>query len=360
MNNTIRVGTLFGIPFYVHPSWFLILALVTFSSGNGLAHQFPNLAGGLPWIWGFLTAILMFASVLAHELGHSWVAIQRGIEVKSITLFLFGGLANLDREPKTPGEAFWVAIAGPIVSLLLFFILTFASVGTGLSGFIANILGVLASVNLALALFNLIPGLPLDGGNILKAAIWKVTGNPYKGVIFAGKVGQLFGVIAMISGLFGNFWNVIIGWFLWQNASQFAQSAKVQNQLQGFNAIDAISSNSPIISETVSLREFANDYVIGKNTWRQFLVINSEGKLQGVLKVDDLKSVSTSQWPQVLVKELTQPLAISESIKPEQSLLEVATLLEQLKVQELPVINAEGIVLGILEKTTLIRLLQTA
>ena len=177
MNSTFRVGNLFGIPFYVHPSWFLVVALVTWTYGTGLAEEFPSLGAALPWVLGLMAALLLFASVLAHELGHSLVAIRQGIGVKSITLFLFGGLANLEKESETPADAFWVAIAGPLVSLVLFGLLTAIGIGTGVSGALAVLLGLLASVNLALALFNLIPGLPLDGGNILKALVWGVHGD---------------------------------------------------------------------------------------------------------------------------------------------------------------------------------------
>lgn len=226
MNGTIRVGNLFGIPFYIHPSWFFVLGLVTLSYSSGLAAQFPQLGAALAVILGLLTALLLFGSVVAHELGHSFVALRQGIDVKSITLFIFGGLASLEKESETPAEAFWVAIAGPLVSLLLFGMLTGVGIAIAPSGPLAAILGVLASVNLALALFNLIPGLPLDGGNILKALVWKITGNPYKGVVFASRVGQIFGWIAIASGLlplllsgsFANFWNLLVGFFLLQNA----------------------------------------------------------------------------------------------------------------------------------------------
>ncbi len=139
MNGTIRVGNLFGIPFYIHPSWFLVLGLVTWSYSGGLAAQFPQLSGGLALLLGFITALSLFASVVAHELGHSFVAISQGINVKSITLFIFGGLATLDQESKTPGAAFWVAIAGSLVSLLLFASITvigFTTIATGsISGY---------------------------------------------------------------------------------------------------------------------------------------------------------------------------------------------------------------------------------
>ena len=365
MNGTIRVGNLFGIPFYIHPSWFFIFALVTWTYGNRLAVTFPLLGVGLPLVLGLITALLLFASVLAHELGHSFVAKSQGIEVKSINLFLFGGLASLDKESKTPAEAFWVAIAGPLVSLLLFGLFTL--IGANLTtGPLATILGLLASINLALALFNLIPGLPLDGGNILKAIVWKITGNPYKGTVFAGRVGQIFGWIAIASGLlpilisgsFANLWNLLIGWFLLQNATQFSQYAKVQDKLSSLKAEDAISPNSPMILESLTLREFANEYVIGKDTWGRFLVTDEQGYFVGAIAIDALKTIPVDVWPRTLVKELVQPVDPTNTIKPDQSLLDVVTLLEQKQIFQLPVIRENGVLVGLVEKSSIINLLQ--
>ncbi|MFS8116995.1 MAG: site-2 protease family protein [Microcoleus sp.] len=359
MNSTFRVGNLFGIPFYVNASWFLVLGLVTWQYGGALAGLFPTLGPVAPWLLGLFSALLLFASVLAHELGHSWVAIKQGIGVKSISLFLFGGLANLERESKTPAEAFWVAIAGPLVSLLLSGLLTAIGIGAALTGPAAAIVQLLASINLVLALFNLIPGLPLDGGNILKAIVWKITGNPYKGVIFASRVGQIIGWIAIATGIFGNIWNLVIGWFLLQNAGQSAQYATVQNELAGLTAADALTTESPIVPENLSLREFANNYVIGStHTWRRFLVTDDAGQLVGAIDLDDIKTIPTGTWPQVLVKELVKPIEFSTTVKPELSLLEVVTLLETLKVQELPVIRENGVLVGLVEKAEIARLLQ--
>lgn len=364
MNGSFRVGNLFGIPFYINSSWFLVLALVTFSYGSQLATQF-NLGIILPWILGLCAALLLFTSVLAHELGHSFVAIKQGIEVKSITLFLFGGLATLERESKTPGEAFWVAIAGPLVSFILFSIFTAIGLFTDISGALAAVVQLLAYINLVIGTFNLIPGLPLDGGNILKSLVWKITGNPYKGVLFAGRVGQFFGWVAIISGLipilifgsFSNFWNILIGSFLLQNAGIAAQSANLQDKLAKFTAADAITPDSPVIFAHLSLREFANEYVIGKTPWRKFLVIDESGKFLGELLVDDLKHIPTHEWPITPVKSLMKPANI-RFVKSTQNLLEVVTKLEEYKVTELPVIDENGVVLGILEKSGIKTLLQ--
>ncbi|MGB3239572.1 MAG: site-2 protease family protein [Geitlerinemataceae cyanobacterium] len=359
MNGSFRVGSLFGIPFFINQSWFLILALVTLN----YATRFLSLGGILPWIMGLFLALLLFASVLAHELGHSVVAQRQGIEVQSITLFLFGGLASLDRESKTPSQAFWVAIAGPVVSLMLFGVFTALQTLPVVDPFPA-VFQLLASINLVLALFNLIPGLPLDGGNVLKAIVWKVTGNPYKGVVFASRVGQAIGWSAIGLGVLmlfantGGFWTILIGWFLLQNAGRSAQSATLQQKLSDLTAKDAVTPNSPIVPADLSLREFANTFIIGQKEWRQFLVTEGDGKLLGAIVADDLRHVSTSEWPTVSVRELTKPVESTTTVRSNQSLLEVVNLLEEKKLTELPVVAENGAIVGILEKASVIRLLQ--
>lgn len=368
MNGSFRVGNLFGIPFFINASWFLVLGLVTLDYGGFLAANFSDLGAGLPWILGLVTALLLFASVLAHELGHSFVALSQGIEVKSITLFLFGGLASLERESKTPAEAFWVAIAGPLVSISIFGLLTGISLVAGLTGPLAAMVGLLAYINLVLALFNLIPGLPLDGGNILKSIVWKITNNPYKGIIFASRVGQAFGWIAIASGFLPiifsappNFWNIIIGWFLLQNAGRSAQYGSVQDALAGLTAADAVTPDSPIVSATeeLSVREFVNQYVIGKSTeWNRFLVTDDKGQLLGAIVVSDFNAIPTSQWPQVTVRELVKPVESLATVPEKTSLLEVAMLLEQKQVGELTVVSETGALVGLVERDSIRRILQ--
>ncbi len=359
MNGNIRVGSLFGIPFYINSSWFLVLALVTFSYGSGLAEQFSNLPGFIPWLSGFVAALLLFASVLAHELGHSLVAIKQGVGVNSITLFLFGGLASLEKESKTPAEAFWVAIAGPAVSFLLFGLFFGLNTVLPLGGPVGAVIQLLAYINLVLALFNLIPGLPLDGGNILKSLVWKITGNAYKGVIFAGRVGQIFGWVAILLAslqlfLYGNInalWAILIGFFLLQNAGSAAQSASVQNKLSRLKASDAVTPDSPVVAENISLREFANEYVIGQKKWQKFIVTNEMGHFLGTLSVDDMKLVSTQEWPNTSVREITKLEDARNTIQGERTLLEAVMMLEEKQLSQLTVLDEQNRVLGLLEKS---------
>ena len=403
--NGIRLGSLFGIPFFINPSWFIVFALVTWTEGLELAQAF-QLSGALPWLLGMVTAVLMFSSVVLHELGHSLVAMRQGIEVKSITLFIFGGLASLAEESKTPGDAFWVAIAGPIVSFVLFGFFTLAQSNPTLPAYILGILGLLGSINLLLGLFNLIPGLPLDGGNVLKAIVWKLTGKPYKGVAFASRFGQFFGWCGVILGLnavfgnvlgqilaqvvgvigasaasnpmlgsllgsllpitlilaailqFGSVWTLFIGLFLLQNANRSAQTAVIQEELSGLTAADATYPDSPIVQAHLSLREFANQYLIGSDkTWKQYLVVDDQRALVGTLDPDALKTISTSQWWDVNVESLMQPSDALDTVAADEPLLD---MMMQYTQQPMPplVVQDGTTVVGIIEQASVVEMMK--
>jgi Zn-dependent protease/predicted transcriptional regulator len=364
MNGNIRIGNLFGIPFFINPSWFLVLGLVTWSYGANLT-QFPELTGIMPWFLGLVAALLLFSSVLAHELGHSFVAIAQGIPVKSITLFIFGGLATLEKESETPLQAFLVAIAGPLVSVLLFGLFSVIVATLPLTLPLKAIISLVAYINLVLALFNMIPGLPLDGGNVLKSIVWKITGNPNKGVIFAGRVGQVIGWLAISLGILsilgisqiGSFWTLLIGLFLLQNAGFAAQSAVVQDKLSQYQAQDAVIADSPIVSIHLTVREFVNDYVIGKERWKKFLVVNENQQLLGAITTEALKQIPTSQWNEIYLNELVKPVPEDDIVPANTSLLEVAKTIETKNARELVVVNETGEVLGLLEKASIINLM---
>ena len=359
MNGNFRLGSLFGIPFYLNASWFLVLLFFSWTYGNGLAAQFPDLVGIGPWILGLGTAILLFSSVLAHELGHSLVAMQQGIEVKSITLFLFGGLASLEEESKTPAGAFAIAIAGPAVSVLLWALLSYGGMRLPISGPIAAIVGFLATINLFLALFNMIPGLPLDGGNVLKAAVWKITGNRYRGIKIAARAGQVVGGVAIASSILSlSVWNALIGWFLYQNAGQALQSSKLQEELSQYTAADVVTEGEFVIGHHESLRQLANQAIPYQGKVSRFLVVDEQGQLVGSVNLEDLNTVSTQQWPQVSVKELLQSTVLPPVVQSHQSLLDIVTLLDKEKLQTLIVVKESGALVGLLEKAAIRRLLQ--
>lgn len=361
--SSIRVGNLFGIPFFINPSWFIVFGLVTLFYSSDLSAMY-QLGGAVPLLLGMVTALLMFGSVLLHELGHSAAAMRQGIEVKSITLFIFGGIASLGEESKTPGGAFWVAISGPLVSFVLFGL--FAGIGlfTSISGPLAAIISLLAYINLVLGIFNLIPGLPLDGGNVLKSIVWKITGKPYKGIAFASRVGQVFGWLGIALGanaifgiteqfgvsLIGSPWTLLIGWFLLQNAGRSAQSAAVQEQLSGLTAADAIYEPSPVVAADLSLREFANQHLIGSATpWKKYLVVDGDRHLLGEIAVDDIKTVPTMNWWDVPVRELMHPVALPQ-VPAGELLIDVLPKLSDEAVHTIVVMSDRDEVVGILER----------
>lgn len=367
MNGSFRIGNLFGIPFYINISWFFVLALVTFNYGIGLAFQFPWLGNGVSIALGFVAALLLFSSVLLHELGHSFAAKQQGINVHSITLFLFGGMARLERESDTPTGAFGVAIAGPLVSVGIFALLTAINVTLPLVGPLAAILTLLAYINLALALFNLIPGLPLDGGNVLKAVVWKLTGNRYTGTRVAGWLGQGIGWLAIGFGFLsilgltngGSFWTILIGWFLLQNAGRAAQSAAFEERIGELTVADAVTVESPIVFADLTLREFSDQVVLTTSgSWRRFLVKDVDGTLVGTITLDDLKTVPTSEWSNYSVRHLTKPVSQDIMVTSDLPLLAALEKLEERRASSLTVIRENGAVVGLLEKISVLRLLQ--
>ncbi|MDB9525988.1 site-2 protease family protein [Oscillatoria sp. CS-180] len=368
MNGNLRAGSLFGIPFYVNVSWFLVLALITWDYGSGLAMAFPALPGTTPWLLGLVSALLLFGSVLAHELGHSFAAMQQGIGVNSITLFLFGGLAALEKESESPSGAFKVAIAGPAISLVLFLTLFTAGRVLSLSGPVGAIVSLLAYINLALGLFNLLPGLPLDGGNVLKSIVWQATGNPYKGVAFASRAGQVIGWLgiglgaASILGIssFGSVWTLVVGWFLLSNANRSAQSATVQQRLDGLTAEDALTTNSPIVASHTSLRSFADNILLDSSgRWHKYWVVDETGQLVGTVTLDALQDVPRDRWASTPVSTVMTPQASLPTVSSDQSLLDVVKLIEEKKLPVLAVIRDNGTLLGLLEKRSIIQLLQS-
>ncbi|MEO0456569.1 MAG: site-2 protease family protein [Cyanobacteria bacterium P01_A01_bin.114] len=367
MNGNFRVGSLFGIPFFLNVSWFFVLALTTLNFGGGLAAQFPGL-GGSALVLGLVSGLLLFGSVLLHELGHSFAAQQRGIQVNSITLFLFGGLASLDDEAKTPAGAFWIAVAGPLVSLALFGILTGVASSGLVTGPAAAIVGLLAYINLILAAFNMLPGLPLDGGNVLKAIVWKITDNRYRGIRWASRAGQLLGWTAValgglsILGLsnIGSFWTLIIGWFMLQNAGRSAQSATLQEALTGLTAADAVLKDSPIIEVDRTLRELADAAIVaaGENRWQRFLVKDAEHQLVGTVALDVLKTVPSDQWADLRIRDFLKPVSQETQVQADQPLLDVMGQLERQGIQALAVTRENGTLVGLLEKAEIINRLQ--
>jgi Zn-dependent protease/CBS domain-containing protein len=365
-----RVGTLFGIPLLIDTSWFFVLVL--FSTGYALAWQaeYPAWQSAIAWTTGISMSLLFFASVLLHELGHSLVAKLQGIQVKSITLFFFGGVATIEQEPKTPSKAFQVAIAGPAVSLALFLLLSLlVSQLPDIDSPLRVLASQLASVNLVLLIFNMLPGLPLDGGQVLKAAIWKLTGSQAKGTHWAAKAGKTLGGLAIALGVlnfaglseslglpsFNGLWLILIGWFIVQNASSYDRLTDVQEALLKIKAQDAMTREFRVVDADMRLRKFADDHLLGANASVYFAA--SDGRYRGLVEVDALQNVERSQWEVQTLSSIVQPLDQVPSVQESASLVEVIRLMETNQLPRLTVLSPAGAISGVIDRGDIVRAL---
>ncbi len=357
-----RIGSIFGIPLYIDPSWLIILAIFTFANGRDLQVSYPQWGLLMAWGIGFLMAILLFGSVLLHELGHSLVARSQGIKVSSITLFLFGGIASIDRESKTPGLAFQVAIAGPAVSITLFALLGMLTYLLPQSSPAKVLVADLASINLVLALFNLIPGLPLDGGQILKAAVWKIKGDRFQGIHWAARTGQVLGWSAIILSAIaflntrdpGTLWIALLGWFVLRNASAYDQITNVQEILLQLTAADAMTSEFRVIDADMTLRLFADNYLL-ESTQPQVYFAASDGRYRGLVSVEEFRSVERSRWETDTVHSIVKPLNAIDTVQEKTPLVEAINRMETDKLPRITVLSPAGSVAGIIDRGDIVR-----
>ena len=359
MQKSWRIGSLFGIPLFLDPLWFIILTFVTLNFGLAYLQWGSVLA----WSAGLVIALLMFGSVLLHELGHSLVARSQGITVNSITLFLFGGIAAIEEESKTPAEALQVAIAGPSVSIVLSLLLTSLSFVLPASSLASQMMGDLARVNLVLALFNLIPGLPLDGGQIFKAVVWKVTGNRFQGVHWAARAGQILGWSAIALGaavefstgeLVGGLWLVLLGWFGVRNATTYAQVNSLQETLLKLVAADAMSRDFRVVDANSSLRSFADFYLLETGA-NQVYFAESDGRYRGMVSIDDLRLVERSQWETQTLQSIVKPLTEIPHVLESTTLAEVINTMENGQLPWITVLSSAGAVAGIIDRGDIVQ-----
>lgn len=364
MQSGWRVGSAFGIPLIVDASWFLILAFVTFVYGSSWQAQYPAWGAGIAWGTGLAMALLLFSSVLLHELGHSLVARSQGIQVSSITLFLFGGIAAIDEESKTPGQAFQVAIAGPSVSVILYLLLTLLHQLVALPEPASVLISSIAQINLILALFNMIPGLPLDGGQVLKSAIWKITNNRLKGVRWSARIGQLLGWAAVVlgvaayftSGQFNLLWPALLGWFVARNASAYNRVTDLQEALASLDAADAMTRDYRVIDADLSLRQFADNYLL-EEVHPPVYFAASDGRYRGMASVEDLRLVERSQWENQTLHQIVHPLTEIPTVEETTSLATVIDQLETQNLSRITVLSPAGAVAGVLDRGDVVRAL---
>lgn len=365
MNASIKLGRIWGIPIGLNASWFLIFLLLTFSLSTGyFPQEYPNLSALPHWLLGLFTSLLFFASVLAHELGHAWVALRNNIPVKRITLFIFGGVAEITQEPKSPGAEFRIAIAGPLVSLAL--AVFFA--GTWLVDQAIPFLGAsslyLLRINAILALFNLIPGFPLDGGRVLRSIVWKLTGSYPRATHLAASIGQVvaFGFIAW--GIFTIFqgqvvnglWTAFIGWFL-QNAaaSSFAQT-KIQESLTGVKVSQAMVSDCSQVPSLVPLSQLVEERVLSGG--QRCFFVTDNGKLEGTLTLSNIVSIPQPKWRFTTTGQAMMPFRRMVQVDPNTDLLSAMQIMNEKNIAQVPVVE-NGELVGMLSREQVAHYLRT-
>jgi Zn-dependent protease/predicted transcriptional regulator len=385
MGEGIRVGRILGINIHVDWSWLFVFALITWSLANAIGQFRTDWAPWTPWLLAALAAMLFFASVLAHELAHSLAARAQGLPVRQITLFIFGGVSNIQREPDSPGGEFVMAIVGPLTSLVIgMALLLAASVGIvtttdlmqrpqellatlGLAGALAIWLG---SVNLLLGFFNLVPAFPLDGGRVVRSIFWWLTGSLKRATRWATAIGQgiawvfILAGIAMVfgaqvpllgSGLLNGLWLAFIGWFLSNAATRSYRHVVIQDILADVPVAKIMRRNPPVVSPHISVAALVHDHIMGTDDYG-FPVLD-DGDLVGLVTLEDVRGVERSRWESLTVQDIMTPRPELLVVTSDDDGATAFDVLMQRDVRQLPVLEGSHLI-GLLRRNDLVRWLQ--
>ena len=358
MNRTsLKIGTLFGIPVRVHISWLLVFALVTVSLGSAyFPLTYPHWSPTLDWVLGAVTSLLFFASVLLHELAHSVVAQRRGLPVRDIQLFVFGGVSEITREPATPRTELFMAVVGPLTSLALGLGCTLLRpLGQALSQPLGAVLAYVGEINLALGFFNLIPGFPLDGGRVLRALLWWRSRDLMTSTRWASRVGQAVAYGFMLTGIWQAFsggllnglWLVFIGWFL-DNAAQTAyRQLAVQSLLAGHTVREIMARDCTAIRPEATLQEIVDNHILAQG--RRCLPVVQGGTFLGLVTVHRIRGFPQQEWSNHTAREAMIPISDLRTIRASEGLVQALSEMAEDGVNQLPVLE-DGQMVGLLTR----------
>lgn len=379
-----RLGKIFGIDIHVDWSWFVIFLLVAWSLAVTFGQIHRSWTFEMRWGLAFLASFLFFVSVLAHELAHSLAAQSRGVPVKNITLFMFGGVANIQREPASPGEELFITIVGPLTSLFLGVIclllgtngmallsdtLTSSTILLQIQPF-QTVLAWLGSVNIMVGIFNLIPAFPLDGGRLVRAGFWALTRDLRRsthwaslmgqaiawGFVFAGSV-MMFGISIPFlgTGLFNGLWMIFIGWFLNNAAKNGYQHVKIQDILGDVPVRRVMQTQVPMVTAETSV----NDLV--KNRFAQLdgqtMLVTTGEEVVGIVGMNDIQKSKKSKWESTSVGEIMTPVSQMEYVTPDQDAADAFDRLQRLDLRQIPV-KLNNQIIGLLRQKDIMRWLQ--
>jgi Zn-dependent protease/predicted transcriptional regulator len=370
MKAQIKLFRIFGIQIGLHYSWLLIAVLIALSLAAQFAATNARWSTSVVWSLAIVTTLLFFATIVIHELSHAAVAKTRGLPVHSITLFALGGVAQIEKEASDARTEFWMGIAGPITSAIIGAIFLFLAILFGWSPAPANqsplaaMLGWLGVINIALAVFNMIPGFPLDGGRVLRAIVWWITGNPAKAIRVATGVGQLVAFAFIIVGLFRFFngagfaglWLTFIGWFLLDAARSSYAQFEVVNQLRDVRMRDVMTKDWPTVGGETRLQAFVDDYLL--RSGKRCFIVQGNGHPDGMITAHEVREIEREKWPQLAVADAMLPLTKLHAIKLTASLSDALEKMGREDVNQLPVMS-DGHLDGIVSRSHILRLLQT-
>ncbi len=363
-----KVGRLAGIDLAIHPSWLVIAFLVTYSLAEfQLPAEFPGWTTLTYWLVGFATALLFFASVLAHEMSHALVARRFGLKVDGITLFIFGGATSIDSDSRTPREEALIAVAGPATSIMLGLVLIGLSVAVAQPQ-LAALLGWLGFINVLLGIFNLIPGFPMDGGRVLRAILWKLRGDRLSATRNAALVGRGiaylligFGVFLALrpgGSIFSGLWLALIGWFLSNAAEATMAQAGVERSLRGVRVRDAMEVNPPTVSPNEPVADLVQERLL-RGEDRSFLVRHDDGGLAGIVTLGDVRRLPRESWPGVRVTDIMTRYGDLATIGPDAPMADALRLLQEREIGQLPVVDGDGRdPVGMVTRRGILRLLE--
>jgi len=370
MQAQIKLGRIFGIQIGLHYSWLIIAFLVTLSLVGQFHTTNPQWGAGVIWATAIITALLFFAAIIAHELSHAAVAKARGLPVRSITLFALGGVAQIEKDAADPKTEFWMGIAGPIASViigLLSLALAFAlgwQPPTMPQTPLPAMLMWLGVINIGLAIFNMIPGFPLDGGRVLRAIVWWVTGDASRATRIAAGVGQFvafvfifWGILRFFNGAgFGGLWLAFIGWFLLDAARASSAQLAITETLRGLRVGDLMTRDYLRVDGRDNLQTLVDEHLLP--TGQRCFIVEEKGKVAGIITPHEVKSIPRPRWPYTTVDQVMQPLDRLHAVRSDTLVTDALETMGREDVNQLPVVN-EGHLDGIISRGHILRTLQT-
>lgn len=371
MRPQIKLGRIAGIEIGLHYSWFVIALLIAFSLASHFHAVDPQWNRGVIWTAALVTSVLFFVALLLHELAHSLVAKACGLQVRAITLFALGGVSQIESEASDAKIEFWIAIVGPLTSFLIGVICMGIVRAAGWlpssepGNPVIAVLLWLGYINIALAIFNMIPGYPLDGGRVLRAIAWWITHNADRATRAAAQVGQAVALLFMaygvyrffVGGSFGGLWLAFIGWFLWDAARSSYLQVGVMAGLRGHTVADVMERDYTSVESYLSVRDFVDEYLLhGGN---RCFVVMQDHHAAGMIAAEDVRKVSRDAWTQTSVQSAMRPLSRILTVTPEVPVMKALELMTNQKVDEVAVIS-EGKLQGIFSREQAMRFLQVS